>query len=550
MKEPSRRRTDVVPKVATAIVVLAIVTVLAITRFSGEAGADDKQANVAVSSRTLFFDWHHVETGRLKPTFDPARLSDKGKAEQKKTQEDWNIIPDLSGHGMKRVKLAYGVRVAIEKARKSTPWLQPDQEWERRIGGYQTVIHVDGKFRCWYAAGLTEGARKELTGKEVHEKLPDTLVAYAESSDGFAWTKPALDVYKFRGKPTNLVTWHSRESAIFLDPSAPAEERYKSFKFGRLPNTENVEARYAYGLYGAVSPDGHHWKQLPEPLLRYFHDTQNIGSWDPILKKYVAYLRGHHGGRAIGRSETDDFRNWPPSRVFLAPGPEDAPFVDYYTNGFTWYPGDPSIRFLFSTIYYHDTDQLDVRIAVSRDNYVWNWISHDPIIELGRPGEWDSGSVYANPNLVQLPDGRIALPYSGSRETHNESFGVYKDPQERGFQTAWALWDEGRLAGIEATERGEFWSVIEEPFDGQQITVNARTTRVGRLEVELHEKYGRRGTKIVPGFSFEDCVHFSGDDLAARLQWKQKSDLSELRGKQLLVHFRLSSAKVFGFRIE
>ena len=187
--------------------------------------------------------------------------------------------------------------------------------------------------------------------------------------------------------------------------------------------------------------------------------------------------------RAIARSETEDFRKWPPARVFLAPGPEDSPFDDYYTNCFTWYPGDPSVRFLFPAIYHHDTDQLDIRLAVSRDNYAWNWVSHEPIIDIGKPGEWDCGSVYAGPNLVRLPDGRLALPLSGAPQTHNESYDVYEDPVDYEFQTAWAIWDDGRLAGIEAAERGEFWTPIDDPFEGERITINARTSRAGRIEV-------------------------------------------------------------------
>ena len=92
---------------------------------------------------------------------------------------------------------------------------------------------------------------------------------------------------------------------------------------------------------GLVSPDGIHWSRLPDPLLSYFHDTENIAAWDPILEKYVGYFRGHLEGRAIARSETDDFRNWPPAEVILAAGPQDSLAADYYTNGFTTYPDDP-----------------------------------------------------------------------------------------------------------------------------------------------------------------------------------------------------------------
>ena len=514
------------------------------------AAADDRHDSSTGGTEVLFADWHHVETGRLEPTYDPARLSDAGRAELQKMEDDWNIIADLSGHGLKRVKLPYGVSITVEKARKSAPWLNADQPWERRVGGYATVIHEDGKYRVWYSATLTEAARQHLKSSGQEDDPPESFLAYIESTDGVQWTKPDLDVYRIDDKPTNLVTRHARETSVFRDPSAGEQERYKCFKFGKLPNSEDKPARYSYGLYGSVSPDGYHWTPLPDPLLTYFHDTQNVGAWDPVLKKYVGYFRGHLAGRAIGRSETDDFRNWPPSRVFLAPGPEDSPFDDYYTNGFTWHPDTPSLRFLFPAIYHHDTDQLDIRLAVSRDNYSWNWVSHEPIIDIGKPGEWDSGSIYAGPNLVRLPDGQLVLPISGSKNTHNEGFSVYENPPEHGFQTAWAMWDDDRLAGIEAPERGEFWSSLENDFNGQQIIINARTSRAGRIEVALHEPYGRRSTRAVPGYSFDDCIPFTGDQTNGRLKWKNKDDLTELRGKTVFLHFRLSSAKIFGFQVE
>ena len=447
---------------------------------------------------------------------------------------------------MKRVKMPSGVRITIEKARKTEPWLRTDRPWERTVGAYTTVIHEGGKYRLWYQIELTEAARKEMFPPEGAVQ-PGRVAGYAESVDGFQWTKPELDVYRFDGKGTNVVTPYARETAIFRDASAPPSERYKCFDLDEIPGTEGKGPFESNGLFGSVSPDGIRWTRLPDPLLPYLHDTQNIGAWDPSLKKYVGYFRGHLDGRAIARSETDDFRNWPPAQVILCTGPEDGPYDDYYTNCFTTYPGDPSLRFLFPAIYHHDTDQVDVRMAVSRNNLAWNWVSRQPIIENGAPGAWDSGTVYAGPNLVHLPDGRLALPIGGSSWTHNEGYPYENYPPNRN-ELAWATWDDARLAGIEARERGEFWTQKLGTFEGTRIEINARTRRAGRVEVALHEPRGRRGTQVLPGYTFDDCVPFSGDEVWAPLEWKKGGDLSALRGKELILHFRLTAAKVFACR--
>ncbi len=498
----------------------------------------------------LFVDWFNVDKGRMEATLDPERLSEEGKAVIERNKREWGIYPDLSGHGMKRSRIPYGIRITPEKAQKSEPWLTADRRWEKSAGGYHAVIHEQGKYRCWHQVTLTKKAAKSVFPPEIPQERRQYALAYAESTDGLHWQKPALGLFKFEGQDTNIVSpYGAQETGVFRDDSAPAEERYKCFDWDRLPEVPaDKGAFHWYGLYGCVSPDGYRWTRLSDPLLPYFHDTENIGYWDPLLRKYVGYFRGHLGGRAISRSETEDFRHWPPAEVILCPGPEDGPTEDYYTNCFTCYPGDPSLRFLFPAIYHHDSDQLDIRMAVSRDNPSFNWVSHQPIIELGEPGAWDCGAIYAGPNLVHLPDGRLALPYSGNIYTHNEGFGrFYGDYTRESSSMAWAMWEDGRLAGIEAPNLGEFWTT---PFtlEGTQIEINARTSRIGKVEVELWEAVASSVARPLEGYTLAECVPFNGDELWARCQWCGKQDVGELEGRKLRLHVRLSSAKVFGYR--
>ena len=204
----------------------------------------------------------------------------------------------------------------------------------------------------------------------------------------------------------------------------------------------------------------------------------------------------------------------------------------------------PGIRLMFPGIYYLDTSKIDSRLAISRDNEGWNFVSHEPIIDNGREGEWDAGMLFGQPNLLRLPDGRIALPYSGYNDGHDTSFAdVYKDPPKRETGMAWAIWDEGRLAGIEAEKAGEFYA--SNPIgDASEIQINLRTAARGKVEVELVQK-----DNVLPGFSFAECVPVTGDHAWTTLRWKDKKDLTELRGKKVQLHFRLTQAKIFGYRI-
>ncbi len=189
---------------------------------------------------------------------------------------------------------------------------------------YHTVLYEDGKYRFWYNIMLTDAAKEAFFPPGGGIQPAKRVLAYAESDDGLHWTKPGLEIYRLEGRPTNVVTPCCRESGVFRDPTAPASEHFKCFNFEKLPDSEGKPPHESYGLYGLVSPGGIHWSRIPDPLLSYFHDMEHVAAWDPILKKYVGYFRGHLDGRFIARSETDDFRNWTPAEVILAGGPQDS----------------------------------------------------------------------------------------------------------------------------------------------------------------------------------------------------------------------------------
>jgi hypothetical protein len=490
----------------------------------------------------LFLDWFHVQKGELKISLDPERINAEGKKLLQTYERDFNKTFDQSGHGFKS-DAPFGVRITQEVAKHSKPWLVADQPWEKSVST-PTVLFDEGRYRCWYVARL-KGEREETTvDKERVMSVSGSALAYAESTDGEKWVKPKLKILSFQGsRDNNLVAPFNNGGAVFRDDHGPPEERYKGFQFDKLPIEKNAKPagpKAQYGLYGVTSPDGYHWTQNPKPLIRYFADTTNIAVWDPLLEKYVGFFRHHLGGRAISRAETPDFWNWPEPQPLLYAGPMDSPADDYYTNCYTTYPGDPSLRLIFPAIYHHDNDSVDIRLGVSRDGRAFQWVSHKPIIRLGSPGEWDCGSIYAEPQLVQLPDGRLALPYGGYDTTHNEVFfqsfyGDYGITSGAG----WAIWKDARLAGIEAVESGQF-AMQSTTFNGKEIQINARTLRSGMIACEVRQK-----GQPVNGFSFDDCLPFSGDEIWTPCRWKGKSDTSELRGKSIEVRFRLRSAKIF-----
>ena len=498
----------------------------------------------------LFLDWRGVERGFLDACLEPRRVCESGRNELAKLAELGRKFTQ-TGHALRRRMLPHGVTIAVEPARKSPRWLVVDRPWEGTLNG-PTVIHEEGRYRCWYLAippKDTELAIDRDRGMEVS----DTYLCYTESEDGVHWTKPDLGIIPFRGETaTNIVSIDGNGGAVFRDDTAVHSERYKLLGFDKLHDVsddDDVPVMRRYGLYGVVSPDGYHWTRLEKPLIRYFCDTQNIATWDADASQYVGYFRSHASGRSISRSATRDFADWPEPETIMYAGAEDQPALDYYTNCFTRHPDDPSRGLMFPGVFHRNSDRVDVRLAVSLNGVCFNWVSRDPVLAVGGPGDWDSGSVYGHPNLVRLPGGELALPYCGTNRTHEEGwfdrfYGDYPPDLETGF--AWAVWDDARLAGVAAADFGEFWT-LPVPFDGERIEINARTSQSGSARVELWDGEGERP---IPGFTLDEAVPLSGDRGWTPCRWNgATADLSAIRGRSIRLRFRLSCATVFGYRL-
>ena len=151
------------------------------------------------------------------------------------------------------------------------------------------------------------------------------------------------------------------------------------------------------------------------------------------------------------------------------------------------------------------------------------------ILEAGYPAPTTAGAF--------VPPLQFSSTFTapGDPSRHQFTYGRFHNP-------TWAVWEEGRLAGVEAEKTGEFHAA-NHVTDGSSIQINARTQRRGKIEVQLVQK-----DEVLPDFSFADCVPITGDKMWETVQWKGKKDLSELKGKKFQIHFRLNKAKIFGYR--
>jgi hypothetical protein len=435
-----------------------------------------------------------------------------------------------------------GVRLRVGRPTLTpAPVVRPDGPVDGvYMGGYCTLLKDGGKYRLWYESYLAAHAGDESAN-----------ICYAESDNGFDWKKPNVGIFEHAGsRNNNLVYRKGHGASIFIDPSAKPAERYKLIHLDKVPLQEYKGRMWEAFVFGAVSPDGLHWTRLAEPVVKHTSDTQSVAEYDPIKRKYVAYLRGwdpqtsagYGGRRMVVRTESEDFRGFPDPQPVLTLGPEHPPDADIYTNAYQRWPGAARACLMTPAIYHRTSDRVDLQLATSRDGVRWHFPQSEPFLANGEIGSGHEGMIYAGRGTVEL-DGRTwAFPATVSSRTHNS-----EEPPEHPNGRQGGIWlatlrQDGYMA-VEAEGEGEFWTQPS-TFTGSRLLLNCEGLSGARVLVEI----GDRNGKPAPGFSLAECDGLKGDQLWTPMTWSGKSDVSALRGETVRLRFQLSRARLHGFQ--
>jgi hypothetical protein len=494
-------------------------------------------------NRLVFTNWFYVRPGGF------AWLDSRGRSVAVVGSEGpW-------GAHFRRSDSPFGIRLVAQLAQRLGPILKSERPWEAKGVSINTLIQVDGKYRAWGPCWWEKSRGFGLF----------------ESADGLHWQRPELGQVEIEGRKTNLIDANFGEGCVFLDPSAPAAERFKSVRLNEMsysdfeqyklqrpdgwePKAKREDVGKVFFIQGAVSADGIRWKALGAPLVVEHSDTQIVAYYDARLAKYVIYTRGWlvgrqspHAGtslsghwispgrRSIGRTESSDFRRFPLSELILVPPSSMPPSDVLYTNCKTTIPGALDLHVMFPTVWHQSDDTTSVVMAASPDGRLWDFVPGGPVFHTAAFGEWDGGCVFASPNLVELPDGSFVLPYTGYNFPHKYPRGQLR------FLPGYMVWPKGRLVGLEAAERGEF-ATAALILPGKKVLVNAVTKRTGSLLVEV------AGLDGVPlkGRSFAEADPIVGDQYRKPLTWKGQTELAPKPGAPVMFRFQMDKATLFG----
>ncbi len=454
-----------------------------------------------------------------------------------------------------------GVRLVAEKP---GPILEPERRWEEMGLSVYFVLREGDRYRAWGSCQDKEG---------------ESYTCYFESADGRRWERPDLGLVEYDGSTANNLIPDAPRS-MFVDPDAPSEARYKGVADGHVSVDEfrafiaehpdrwehralRGDANFILEVYGYVSPDGLRWTRLAEPFTIEHCDTQVIGAYDAARKKYMIYTRtwfvgprsprapedplnmgwlgeGRGAGRrSIGYTESDRFGDFPVSRILLSPRSDMSPSQLLYTNGYTTVPGAPDHHLLFPTVWDTSDDATHLEMAASHDGRLWNWVPGGPLMETGPFGRFDGGCIFWHPNLVELPGGDFALPYTGYEFPHKYPRGAWS------YRPGYAVWPKGRIVALEAPQQGEF-STVSFFAPGRTLRINAVTKRAGHVLVAVT----RRDGTFLPGRSFEEAVPIVGDQHRTPVRWREADDLGFADGEPISLRFRMKKAKIYGLDFE
>lgn len=444
------------------------------------------------------------------------------------------------------------VRLELQHPQPQELVFETGERWEGSACGYFRVLRDGELYRMWYMTYHWPF--------EPGESAPTHpfFVGYAESDDGVNWRKPKLGLYEFEGSKDNNIccTDVIDNFTPFIDtnPQCAPAARYKAVGVGKG------------GLLAFVSPDGIHWQRMQEaPIITQgAFDSQNLAFWDDSIQAYRVYFRDFHQGvRDIRTATSTDFITWTAPEILRYQS--DAPDEALYTNGVSRYYRAPHIYVGFPTRYVErnwspsmralpdlahrelrakaeqriGTAITDTVFMTSRDGQTFHrW--GEAFVRNGpeRHGTWVYGDCYPAYGLVEtaskLPGAPAELTfYLPENYWHRVSKMRRYTLRIDGFVAAKAPLSGGELLTKPIT------------FSGNSLSLNFATSAAGRLRVEIQD--AATGTPL-PGFAIDDCDELFGDTLNRHVTWREKTDLSAIRGQAVRLRFVLHDADLYSFQ--
>ena len=409
--------------------------------------------------------------------------------------------------------------------------------------GYPSVFQDPhtGRWRCMYQGQLD---RKYL---KPGQRTQHVAVAI-ESDDGVRWEIPDLSdkiLIPNRLCPHQVLPlerFHEWGPCFFDTQTENPAERVKAF-VSYKEGTKGYNGRAP--LY--VSPDGISWKLIegaswhPSGI-----DPAVSAFWNPIRESYVIAARPIWADRRISVYETRDWRTFSEPEVAIRTDAQDTPASEVYGMpifpyesifvGFLWiYHVTPVIDNPHKYIY----GKVDCQLAYSYNGWHFQRALREQFLPNAEPGEFGYGCIYPS-SMVITDDHKIRIYSSASKGEHAQ---IHSSPD---LGEGAILLHELRLDGFSYLEsQGGPGSFTTRPifFRGENLTLNVQVPQ-GEVRVQITDPDG----KPHDGYTFEDCIPFTGDDLFWSPKWRDNKSASEFVEKVVRLEVQLFNGRLYSLR--
>ena len=439
-------------------------------------------------------------------------------------------------------------------------WLESHHNIVRKMGNPQPIpeatlldsltkgiynfptVYRDPKTKKWYAfyQGVV-GVSEELASTPAD--IP--VLMLAESDDGLHWTKPdltnALDQPP-RAAP-NQVLKHDDiydRGPVFFDPHPlDARQRLKAMS---LYESKGADGKRVFTQRLSYSPDGIHWSVEDCVWNNHFcSDSPYPIFWNERRGVYSIMTRPQQAERRIVRIDTKDFQTFAGPDNVLSPDPLDPPLVQFY--GMPTFPYEGMFVGLL-WLMHADPDEIallkrngpiDAQLAYSYDGVAFNRTFRTPFIARNPRGEEGGGCIY--PTSMVADDNRDLLFYSGS--SHGEH---YKDTdQHDAALLVHKLRRDGFIYLESVSHTGRLMTRCLHLSGPLNLKLNVRAP-YGWVRVQLSNVSGQP----LPGYSFEDCQAFRGDEYLWEPKWDGATEsITDCVGR---IEVELTNAELYAIR--
>ena len=391
-----------------------------------------------------------------------------------------------------------------------------------RMSFYGSVVRRpdDGLWQMWYTVSPPGGT---------------LALAYAESQDGIAWRRPALDLITMDGKNTHLVFDRRPHGAtVIYDEREPRLDWRYRLLAGAAPSDRISAFR---------SADGIHWLRAAENPVIGTHPDCPMSLQRAGDGRYAVYVRPAFGDRRVARRESWDFAHWSEARTVIDQDPADHPQTQFYGLG-----AIPYGAYEIGTLWIYQTVESDMgfnkmlghqypELAYTRTGHAWHRAAvGEPWIPLGQEGSWEWGMIQPASAPVLLQD-EIRFYYAAIRTGHGVREYHGREPR---CGIGFASMKPDRFVGVTA-ERGGV--ILTRPFwtSTPEFYVNAQVPSTGEIRVAVEDLAGQP----ISGFELAQCIPLKGDSVRHRLAWRNDPDRAQLADREIRLRLQASEAIIY-----